>query len=317
MNKITYLQAGIIAVLTLTIGVLMGLFLDFPKTKTDELVGSIGKVDRFRNVQITEGDILLRNELVSDTAKRKQYEKYLLYYYYQSLKTSTDVDQVIKKAPSVKEFNDVYYPYAAALNNFKDYLESARADILNALNLVLLLDKNENAPIIHALNLAQNAISRIKNHDAVLLNYLNAMESFIGAHPDQSYPELVDAHDILTLNMMQSAILTQNKPMLTYFEKKKLLNQKEGINELVAEAQFKSFFEDRFALDAQMIGVLDTEQLKYSVSVVEQLNTIIWTDMSELNDLEELQSVILLNNDKLKSVVGSADFLGIEFPIII
>jgi hypothetical protein len=37
MRKITYLQAGIIAVLTLTIGVLMGLFIDLPKPKTMNL----------------------------------------------------------------------------------------------------------------------------------------------------------------------------------------------------------------------------------------------------------------------------------------
>jgi hypothetical protein len=180
-----------------------------------------------------------------------------------------------------------------------------------------LLDKNESAPIIHALNLAQNAISRIKNHDAVLLNYLHAMESFIEANPDKSYPELVDAHDILTLNMMQSAILSQNKPLLTYFEKKKLLNQKEGINELVAEAQFKSYFEDRFPLDAEIIGVTDIEQLKFSISVVEQLGTIFWTDMSELNNMEDLQVVIFLNNEKLKSIVAPVEFLGIDFPTII
>jgi hypothetical protein len=33
MKKITYLQAGIIAALTLTIGVLMGLFLDLPNNQ--------------------------------------------------------------------------------------------------------------------------------------------------------------------------------------------------------------------------------------------------------------------------------------------
>lgn len=315
MKKITTTQTGLIAFVALVVGFLIGFSIKTDRPSTDDLAGSIGKVDRFRNVQITEGDILLRNELVSDTTKRKQYEKYLLYYYYQSLKTSSDVQQVLNKAPLVKEFNDVYYPYAAAINNFNNYLESARADILNALNLVLSLDKNENAPIIHALNLAQNAISRIKNHDAVLLNYLNAMETFIESHPDQSYPELVDAHDILTLNMMQSAILTQNKPLLTYFEKKKLLNQKEGINELVAEAQFKSFFEDRFALDAEIIGVTDIEQLKFSISVAVQLGTIYLTDMSELNNLNDLQVVILLNNEKLKSIVGPVEFLGIDFPI--
>jgi hypothetical protein len=311
MKKITYLQAGIIAVLTLTIGVLMGLFLDFPKTKNDELAGSIGKVDRFRNVQITEDDIMLRNELVEDTAKRTQYEKYLLFNYYQALKTSSDVERVLAIATEEIDFEKVYYPYSNALTNFKTYLESARVDILSALNLILTIDQNQDVPVVDYLNKAQNAIARIRNHDAVLMNYMNAMATYIESNPESYLNDLNDAHDILALNVMHSAVLTQNKPVLSYLEKKKLLNDKEGMKEVVAEAQLKSYLNDHFIMDVESLNAL-----RSGFTNAESLQGIVFTNMENLqsavlNNIEALNSV--LNSSVLNSIseLGSQQFLQV------
>jgi hypothetical protein len=291
MKKITFLQAGIIAVLTLTIGLLMGLFLDFPKTKTDELAGSVGKVDRFRNVQITEGDILLRNELVEDTAKRSQYEKYLLFNYYQALKTSSDVERVLAIAKEEIDFEKVYYPYTNALTNFKTYLESARVDILSALNLILTIDENHEVPVVTYLNQAQNAIARIRNHDQVLMNYMNAMATYIESSPESYLNDLKDAHDILALNVMHSALLTQNKPVLMYLEKKKLMNEKEGMTVLVAEASIKSALQNQF--------MNDVENLKTGFTNAETLKLI------PVGNAENLQSAVLSNIETINSALNS------------
>ncbi|MDO8899425.1 MAG: hypothetical protein Q7V19_17360 [Bacteroidales bacterium] len=304
MKKITYLQAGIIAVLTLTIGVLMGLFIDLPKTKSDELAGSIGKVDRFRNVQITEDDILLRNEFVEDTAKRSQYEKYLLYNYYQALKTSSDVERVLAIATEEIDFEKVYYPYSNALTNFKTYLESARVDILSALNMIISIDQNQDVPVVAYLNQAQNAIARIRNHDQVLMNYMNAMATYIETHPEGSNNALIDAHDILALNVMHSAVLTQNKPVLSYLEKKKLLNDKEGMKEVVAEAQLKLYMNDNIIMDFEKVqGIIafDTEKLK--VTSMENLQSAVLDNVITLN--------FRLCSNALNSVsdLGSQQFL--------
>ncbi|MBS4061235.1 MAG: hypothetical protein KG029_12630 [Bacteroidetes bacterium] len=311
MRKITYLQAGIIAVLTLTIGVLMGLFKDLPKTKNDELAGSIGKVDRFRNVQITEDDIMLRNELVEDTAKRTQYEKYLLFNYYQALKTSSDVERVLAIATEEIDFEKVYYPYSNALTNFKAYLESARVDILSALNLILTIDQNQDVPVVDYLNKAQNAIARIRNHDAVLMNYMNAMATYIESNPESYLNDLNDAHDILALNVMHSAVLTQNKPVLSYLEKKKLLNDKEGMKEVVAEAQLKSYLNDHFIMDVESLNAL-----RSGFTNAESLQGIVFTNMENLqsavlNNIEALNSV--LNSSVLNSIseLGSQQFLQV------
>ncbi|MBU2555730.1 MAG: hypothetical protein KKF98_14850, partial [Bacteroidetes bacterium] len=82
------LKPILFAVLGLVAGILIGMsFNGFPPHDS-ELAGSIGKVDSKRNVRITENDILLRNELVKDTASLLQYQQYLSYLYYKSLKSS-------------------------------------------------------------------------------------------------------------------------------------------------------------------------------------------------------------------------------------
>jgi Tfp pilus assembly protein PilP len=317
MKKYTLLQAALLAALALVIGLFLGISIvnyspQGADSQTDYyemgkyLGGSIGKVDRYRNVQVSEDDILLRNELLDDTAKRTQYEKYLLFYYYKSLKTSFDVDEVLKKTKETEEFAKTYYPYMNALESFKTYLVPAREDILFALNMVASLDENAKVPVIGYLNQAQNAIARINSNESILMNLMNAIISFKDANPEGKYWALDDAHDIISMNLMQSAILTQNKPMLSYLDKKKLLNDKEGVKELVADAQLKSLFQDQFAADAQKLGLIGSEALN-SLS----LNNVALQDVMCSN--EEL-SAVLLNNDAISSVstLKAIDQLGID-----
>jgi hypothetical protein len=303
MKKYTNVHAFTIAIAALLLGFVVGKQIDLPKIKEKDLSGSIGKVDRFRNVQITEDDILLRNELVEDTAKRAQYEKYLLYYYYQALKTSSDVDRVLDLATTDIDFDKMYYPYSNALTNFKTYLESARVDILSALNLILSIDENQEVPVVTYLNQAQNAIARIRNHDQVLINYMNAMATYIESNPESYLDDLNDAHDILALNVMHSALLTQNKPVLTYLEKKKLLNKKEGMTELVAEASMKSFMQDHFIMDVER---LNAYRLSLTYTSAETLKLI------PVGSTENLQSTVLSNIEAINSVLCSLSLNSIS-----
>ncbi|MDZ7740512.1 MAG: hypothetical protein U5Q03_01805 [Bacteroidota bacterium] len=87
---------------------MIGIFVDIPTTDTNDLAGAIGKVERYRNVQITGDDILLRNELVEDSAKRELYGKYLSYYYYKALRTANDLDKILDKTKQVEEFSREY-----------------------------------------------------------------------------------------------------------------------------------------------------------------------------------------------------------------
>lgn len=306
MKKNTVQQKLLIAFLALLIGFLGGYTFTGFSTMGDKdgdyyeigkfLSGTIGKVDRYRNVKITENDLLLRNELIEDSVKRNQYEKYLLYYYYQSLRTSADVDAVLPKASSVEAFQSTYYPYADAVSKFRTYLESAREDILMALNMIVNLEQDTKLPVVDFLNQAQNAVHRIRNHEQILVNYLEAMSTFISSHPDQNWPELEEAREILSMNLLQSAILTQNKPILVYLHQNNLATNKEQVKESLTEAVQPIGLQNQMANDIERLGLLNGESLQ----------KIIWTDMETLN-------AISLENIEQLGVIYRSESLGTGF----
>ncbi len=219
-KKTTFVtQTWLMAIVALLVGFLIGYSINNLPPAGNDVAGSIGKLDRYRNVKVSEEDIQLRNELLEDTLKRRQYQQYLMYYYYQALRTATDAQQVISRTSKVEDFNKLYYPYTDAIEQFSQYLDIARNDILEALTLIVSLDDNESLPVINYLNQAQNAIARIKHHDAILTNYMKAMASYIDENQHTNYELLEEAHDILLFNLANGAILTQNKPILNYLDK--------------------------------------------------------------------------------------------------
>jgi hypothetical protein len=291
------LQTGLFALLTFLLGFVIGIFIEFSGVDNENLAGTIGKVDRYRNVKVTENDILLRNELVEDTVKRSQYEKYLMYYYYQALRSANDLDMVADKTASVPEFGETHQTINENLDTYQRFLKTAQTDILSAMTMVISLDKNSEIPVISYLNPAQNAIARMQNQSGFMMDYMQAVAEFINENPGQTYPELEDAHDILSANLVQSAVLTQNKPLLKYLDNTRLMNDREGLNDLMNDTQFNDYFRDQFAMDVEKLGFLDSEMLGN-------------IDFPIICDFEKLSDVVLSSGAEL-SLIFDVQQLGV------
>lgn len=259
MKKLTLMQAVLMALLTLVIGFFVGLYVEYPKTDTSDLAGTIGKTDRYRNVRVTEADIQLRNELLEDTAMKGQYDRYLTYYYYYAVRTSYDLEQVLKATASIPvsdgqvNASQEIQHYRAVLKKLETYLGTARVDILTALDVVASLDTSSKLPVISYLNDAQDAIARIRSFDGAILNYIDAIAKYMVDNPLLATQELKDAHDILVLNMTTAAVVVQDKATLRYLDRKKLMNDKDVVKELVAAEQFKATLNIVIPMDMERI----------------------------------------------------------------
>jgi hypothetical protein len=292
MKKVSLTQTVLVAIVSLAIGFLIGFVAKNDTPKTDNLAGSIGKVDRYRNVKVSEEDLMLRNELVTDTLKRMQYEKYLTYYYYQSLQTASDLKLVTEKTGSVSDFAVVNEPFIKSLTAYADYLEKARLDIFSSILLIKTMTVNENIPVIQNLNQAQNAISRIRTQETLLSNYMESIASFIDSNPDKKYDALEDAHDILVNNLVTSAVMTQNKPALKYLDHRKMMNDKEGMKQLAANNNAKVSLNDQVMNDLHQLNsvlLVGDQQKLDAINSDNQLSAVL------LNSQGELQVVILLD----------------------
>jgi hypothetical protein len=308
MKKYTFTQLGLAAAVALIAGLFIGLAISGFRIPADNLSGTIGKVDRYRNVQVTDDDILLRNELAEDTVKRNQYEKYLMYYYYQSLKTAYDVEQVISKTKEVPAFADVNGQFLNALDKTGSSIEKARMDILIALNLIMVIDDNPNVPIIDFLNKANNGIARLRSYDQLLLDYMNTMAVYMDAHPGLDLQSLKDAHDILSINVMQSAILTQNKPILNYLDKKKLRNDEEGAKELIGGFVMNSFVASQVLSDFETISGAINSSNKLG-SIGPYMNSSISSQQLDISIFNSQQlAAVTLSVQTLDNSINSQNF---------
>jgi hypothetical protein len=324
MKKVSLTQTVLVAVVSLAIGFLIGFVAKNYTPAKENLAGSIGKVDRYRNVKVSEEDLMLRNELVADTIKRMQYEKYLTYYYYQSLQTASDLKLVTEKTASVTEFAAVNEPYLKSLTSYQDFLEKARLDIFSSILLIKTMTVNENIPVIQNLNQAQNVISRIRTQETLLSNYMESIASFLDANPDKKYDALEDAHDILVNNLVTSAVMTQNKPALKYLDHRKMMNDKEGMKQLAANNNAKGSLNDQVMSDLQQLNshLMDSDQLKMNaLDSDNQLKAVLLNSQGELqvvvlmdtqlssfqNDVEQLRGTLC--DATLNMVIGSEESL--------
>ena len=327
MKKSKSFQTGFLVFVALVVGFIVGVFVEFPPSDKKDVVGAVGKVDRYRNVQVTEDDILLRNELVEDSLKKSQLESYLNYYYYQSMRTSSDVKRVLKLIGGLEEFKNENLSLVEDLERYRKYLEIARTDLLSAFTMIKSLDDNESVPVITYVNRAQNAIARIRSNEDLLLDFMFALKNFMMTNPGVAEAELEDAYDVLNLNLLQSSIVTQNKPMLTFLVEKDLLNDKKGLKDLLSDAFFDEFVQVQVVLDMEKVGDVFGDKEKIGGFVLTggpALAGTIKLDMETLNmyyDAEMMGAVldaeklggdeIFLDKENLGTIIFDAEELGV------
>ncbi|HEY5511125.1 MAG TPA: hypothetical protein VIK10_08860 [Prolixibacteraceae bacterium] len=272
MKKIKVLHAGFIAVGALSVGLLIGLWVAGVFPAGDSMVGTFGKADKYRKVSMTEKDIILRNDLLGDTASLSRNQKYLSYFYFKSLQTSIDIEKAVKKTANEADFNKTNYAYANSLVVLNTYLETARIDLLKGISVLKTLKESENLPVTDDLIKAGNAISRIRYHDRILSEYLNSVETYLANHTDQTHQGLKDAYDLLTINVMQTAMINKDKPMLKYLGEKKFYNDRQGINALLAEVQLSSEINAMVAHDKIEISGMDEKDSRQMIDDINKLD---------------------------------------------
>ena len=303
MKKNNALKPILFIVLGLVAGILIGISINGLPPRDNELAGSIGKVDNKRNVRVTENDILLRNELAEDTAKLIQYQRYLSYIYYKSLKSTTDVERVINLTAENQAFIETLN-LTQTLEGYLTYLNAARADLLSALHALENPEMDNKTPIIQYLNDAQNAAARIQSNEGVFLTYLDGIEAWLATHPDQDNKKLREAHDILAFNLMQNALLAQDKALLSYLEDKKMFSDNQTLyavlNDTIQKDELLAFMEK----DNTGVSNFNSQSSDKIIKSMEQLNAI--------NDhIGSAISLLVILNDA--DAINSAEILGTGF----
>jgi hypothetical protein len=222
-------QKGVLTVLvvivSLAAGFLIGVLVDFPKTDNSELSGTIGRVQNYKNVKITEEDIELKNQLTSDTLILKAISNYFNYYYVSAVSQGEKIRYTLDNVNPLKEFREFSGLVLIEFENYGTFLENARKDLLLA--VIVCKEPEDVNPVMmrNTITRANNVISQMNYRKQTVLNFLENVEAFLEQKQEGSSPVLADIHMILTLDQVANAMALNDKMVLKYFEKKKLFTE--------------------------------------------------------------------------------------------
>jgi hypothetical protein len=136
---------------------------------------------------------------------------------------------------------------------------------MEAMRMVASINKDEDVPVISYLNNANNFVARMKVKQKALIDFNEEVKEYIENNPGQETEGLKDAHDIISANLFQSAIMTDDRPVKSYLKKDGFLNNSEGLKALFDAEGFQSFMQDQLVMDAEKLGtvmiILDKENI--------------------------------------------------------
>lgn len=303
-------------VFALIIGFLIGISVDYPKIDNSSVSGTIRKINNYRKAQSSISEIKIQNELASDTTKLKSVQNLLNFYYITAVKMAGDVKFAVDEANAVDAFRTSNQSQITNMTNYEHFLSSARTDLLLAISVCRNPEKTDPLLLKEMLNQANNVIAQINYRNQTVLNFIDVLSSYVEANKTGKFQELMRVHDLLMLNEINSALMTRNKILLNFFDKKALLTDGKNLNWVDQKNMNKLMQQDMeklSALDVEKLGITDMEKLGAAVEDAEELGRIIVFDAEKLGrlmDTEKLGIEIVFDAEKL-GMYNDTEILGL------
>jgi hypothetical protein len=295
MKKSSKIIIGVVILLSFIIGYFLGVTIDFPNTENSKMAGTIGRMNNYRNVKVSENDIKLRSELQSNEAMLKGYQQYFSFHYTTTVKLCEDIGFAIQTSETVSEFKTTYPTVIEEIILYKQNLEQARKDILLALVSLQKLSEANGNNIGLLINNANIAIAQVKYKQEDVTNFAEAIETFLKTNGSGNFADLKKAHDLLSMNQIILAAATNDKPMLKYLDKKAFLSGSE---------QLQIFDKEKLNEIIQS----DFNELKFICSENKQLGSILNSEY--IGNFEKQLSLIVPNIEKLGGIIFNSEKLG-------
>jgi len=328
-SSILMIVAGVVA--GLIIGFLVGITVDYPKVEDEELAGTITKVDKYRNIKVSEADIRLQNDLVSDTAGLRVLRNYITYHYLDAIQVAGNISKAVTEANGAEAFKAFGTRQIKELNSYGTYLASTRGYFLAALAAVQDPKNTDPALIRNSLNQVNNVIAQKNYRCRVVVDFINQAESFLASNQSGDYEGLRQAHDILAVNMANASLITGDKVMQKFLGKKTLLTDYRKLRWYDHAATMKqvqhdveqmgawSESEKLRIVDAEKLGAMDAEKMGMAADAekmgdyyldAQQLGLIGNIEQLAIFDTEKLGPFIITDADKLGEVYFDAELIG-------
>ncbi|MFA5302647.1 MAG: hypothetical protein WC395_08180 [Bacteroidales bacterium] len=282
MKKKNSLLFVLLIIVSLAAGFLAGTLIDSQKTENVQLAGTIGRVQNYKNVKVTEEDIDLKNDLVADTVMLKALSAWFNYYYVSAVSQGDKIQYALDQIQPLEPYKEYARVVLSDVASYGTFLGNSRTDILLA--IAMINDPGEIHPVLlrNTIVQANNVISQMSFREKTVLNLIDNMGSYLEGKGTDPEGTLAEVHTILTMDQLANAMALNDKMVIQYFNKKKL---------------FTDEIQGSFGLNLKEIVVEDLSRL------------------NAINDQIALNLLVLLDKDNIGSsqIVSDATLIGCRF----
>lgn len=191
-------------------GLLIGISINNQSPKESNLAGTISKASNRFNIKVEDNDTQLRSELLANEKLLKNYQQTFAYHYNTSVKLCKDIDFAIAASENTSPFSEQYSTVIENLKNYRQNLEKSKEDLLLAVNSLQNLSEAQENNLTVVLNDANNALALVKYKQPEVLAFVESVEKFILANNPYLFPDLISAHDLLSVNQLIVAATINN-----------------------------------------------------------------------------------------------------------
>ncbi len=292
------------------------------KVGKDDAAGTIGKVEKYRKDQMSEKDILLRTEIVKDTAKLTEIIQGLVVFYAYANTLETSIDNRLLDMESIKAFDEEYDAYIEQMTDFRDFLKNNN-DVLYT-TVFMLGDfykdtiSESSADVENNLRLFANYVKKMEEKDSILTVMVNnldvCVEQGCGGKivSEQEIEKLKSIRDELLIRVVQQAYVFNDPVALKAVEDKPLFsadNLQSVLNSNSLSSYYGSGFAEAIVLstplsglfigsDAALQGTLSSES---ALSKEGNLGLVVGFVLADQNFIGNIQS--LSSNETLSNYI--------------
>lgn len=319
MKKQNKIIIGII--IGVAVAILLISFL-FPSVYQGLTSGSFGKADKYRQEQMTEKDIQLRNDLSKDTAQLRQMVTGLIYFSLFTDNLYMTIDTCIAKLVDNGFDNDpATRQVVAQLGNYNMFLQNNNKTLARTISMLsglLLRDTMDNSQD-YEKNIRDFAVfvNQLNQKDSVLMQSIASVDKFIISNKTlqkkaEEIRNLKAIRDQLVIKSAQFMAMTGDKPGLGSLFNYALQSQQQysgvGALNLVtagSSSQIKSTPEAQAMVLQSASGGLSAT---FSATTLQG-----GIAEAKVNSKSDLGSVVLYDKTSLSFIVCSAEQLRVIY----
>ena len=221
--------------ITWVVAILAGLMMFSCKNRVreDEAGGTIGKVSKFRKDQMSEKDILLRSDIIKDTAKLASIIDGLVLFNAYTANLEQSIENRLLDIESIRGFDEQYDRYITELADFKDFLKNNNEVLYTTVFMLCDFYKDtiseSSADVENNLRAFVNYVQKLEEKDSILTIMVNNLDTYMEANEQQivdrqELDKLRGIRDEMLVRVVQQAYVFNDPSALKAVEDKVISN---------------------------------------------------------------------------------------------